>query len=130
MIFRTKNALYSSIIVYMFTYLRIIDDDYYPNEEENVMEENVMEENVIEENLMEENVIEENVMEENVMEVNEGVDIYETRNAHIQAACNKYQLYSSDNQNNEYQGMKSSYETPIQVDEYNNKVCYPKSRLS
>ena len=76
----------------MLICLRIIDDDYYPNEEEVKGNEGV---------------------EENM------VNVYETRNAHIQAVCNKYQLYSSENQSNEYQEIKRSYKPPIQVDEYN-----------
>ena len=82
----------------MLICLRIIDDDYYPNEEEVKGNEGV---------------------EENMVNVNEGVDVYEARNAHIQAVCNKYQLYSSENQSNEYQEIKRSYKPPIQVDEYN-----------
>ena len=46
---------------------------------------------------------------------NQSSSIYQIRNTQIQTICNKYQLYSTENQTNYYQEIKNSYEAPIQV---------------
>ena len=45
----------------------------------------------------------------------EPLSIYEERNAQIEKTCQKYGLYSSENETNQYQITKNSYEPPLQV---------------
>ena len=41
--------------------------------------------------------------------------IYQERNTVIEKTCQKYGLYSSENETNQYQITKNSYEPPLQV---------------
>ena len=56
-----------------------------------------------------------NNSETETAETAETLTIYQERNAQIEKTCQKYGLYSSENETNQYQIEKNSYEPPLQV---------------